>query len=105
MGLVATIVERNNKVNVISISKDGIILKQNNKLGLFNCKGYEIIPCEYDTIEKYNSYFVVKKGEFYGVFDKRGNAILDCKHSIYNAKAFIEMLEEKEEIIEKESNF
>lgn len=64
-----------------------------NKWGLINSDGIEILPCVYhearfitalfskNGIEQYDKYIKVKNDKKYGVFDVEGHEIIPCIHS------------------------
>lgn len=57
------------------------IVTSNNKQGVMNDAGVEIIPCQYDLIEtKGGNYYVYKEGR-QGVFNPYGVEILPCRSS------------------------
>ena len=73
-------------------SSDGYgLFEKNGKRGAVDLNGREIIPSEYDHIEKStnNLYLMTlnmidktkrSRGDTYGLFDKKGNQILPCKY-------------------------
>ena len=77
--------------NVIRVKKD-------NKYGLINFKGRELLKCEYDSIEALQgveNIFVISKDQKVGLSDNFGNIIVDTKYkqikpiSENNKKEFI----------------
>lgn len=82
--------------NVIRVKKD-------NKYGLINFKGRELLKCEYDSIEALQgveNVFVINRDQKAGLSDNFGNIIVDTKYkqikaiSENNKKEFIIINEE-----------
>jgi len=70
----------------------------NHKFGYINEAKKEIIPCEFDQIGKfYQGFTIVKKGNKYGVYDKKG-LVYPC---IYDNANFINKIH----VVEKNRNW
>lgn len=52
----------------------------NTKYGLFDIKGNEIVPLEYDYINFQNNYFIVENDYKYGLIDILGKIIIPVKY-------------------------
>lgn len=59
-----------------------IVVNEDNKKGLENDEGKEIMPCEYDNIEEFGCYdiFKVIKNGKEGLINDRGKFIIPCKY-------------------------
>lgn len=69
--------------NNIEIDSDSlfIFISFNNKSGLYNRQGYELIPMQYDGIERISDHlFKVRQGELYGILNTRGEQIQSFKY-------------------------
>lgn len=71
------------------INCNSIFVKKDNKLGVFDFDGKEIIPIEYeigsqdnpiDRIGYVNGYYAVKKNGRYGLVDDKNNQVLNFKY-------------------------
>ena len=69
--------------NNVSYNSNVLKVQKNNKYGLINLEGKEILPCEYDEISAIigneNSIKVSKDGKV-GVVDNNGKKVIDIKY-------------------------
>lgn len=75
----------------ITINKNGIIIKTNEKKGVINRNGKMIIPCEYDAIfDFYDSLALVKKNSKYGFVSLNGGEVIPCEYDkiFWNKKKY-----------------
>ena len=67
------------------------IVKLNNKYGLINTNGEEIVSCKYDKIHSFNEHGIakVKLNNKYGLINTNGEEIVPCKYDyIYNFNGY-----------------
>jgi hypothetical protein len=79
------------KYNEITISKNGIVIKSNDKKGVLDRNGNLIVPCEYDAIfDFYDSLALVKKNSKYGFVSLRGIEVIPCEYDkiFWNKKKY-----------------
>ncbi len=64
--------------------KEGLaVVCKNNKLGVIDKYGKEIVPLKYDfhlTLGYKNGFLIIKKDEKYGIIDKKGKEIVPCTY-------------------------
>lgn len=74
--------------------KNGLyILNKNHKFGVANLDCKIIMPVDFSGIEGYETVFITKYGELYGIYDLHGNELLPCQYEkptqiVSNAKEF-----------------
>lgn len=93
---------KDNGVTVLPFSYDDIwksgknglyILNKNHLFGVANLDGKIIMPVDFTGIEGYETVFVTKYGELYGIYDLQGNELLPCQYEkptevVSNSKEF-----------------
>lgn len=80
-----------------TISGFGKIIKHNNKYGVIDLKGNELLPFIYDKITFENKDFIkVKKGSYFGVIDSKNKTIIPFNYkAIRINKKYVELCSEK----------
>jgi hypothetical protein len=63
------------------MGNDHILFTRNNKMGLLNGSGKQLIPAEYDNISLFKQYTLVKKGDFTGLFNQDFVQVLACNYT------------------------
>lgn len=74
---------------VLSIAGESVIpslsgfyqFSRNDKLGLLGSEGQVLLPAQFDKIDVFNQYILVRQGKFVGLYDKSFRKILDCKYT------------------------
>ncbi len=68
--------------DVKSINGDNIIVSKNNKLGVINTQGNQILPIEYqDLIYAFSNYYIAKKDDKYGIINTSNETKLAFKYT------------------------
>lgn len=71
--------------DIISISKDYIVVKKDNKQGVVNVAAEEVLPISYEQVEEaFTDSFIVKKGEKYGVVKKDQETAVEIAYEYMN---------------------
>ena len=71
------------KYGMVFFGPDVICVRTtDNKFGMFDLNGKEIVPCEYDYINFvfYGNYIIVKKGSLFGVMNNKGELVIPVQY-------------------------
>jgi WG containing repeat len=77
-------------IDHIAFNKDIVIVNNNEKHGVYNIDGSEVIPVEYEKIIWISrDRIIVCKGEKYGLVDTKGKYLISCKYDELRPIPFI----------------
>lgn len=66
------------------------IVEKNNKWGLINEEGKEVIQCVYDLVYRFKNYYIIEEEGKLGISDKEGKVVVPCDYTEDEIKQFLE---------------